>query len=91
MNREISTYKGNLYQGYPTYDQAVEAFENYQKYKKRANSVGAGVAEVVKAKEEVKNGPIIGNRLETTISKKDFIIAALVVIVFVQLIVIFKY
>ena len=46
---------------------------------------------MVKAKEEVKNGPIIGNRLETTISKKDFIIAALVVIVFVQLIVIFKY
>jgi putative Mn2+ efflux pump MntP len=46
---------------------------------------------VVKAKEEVKNGPIIGNRLGTTISKKEDIIAALVVIVFVQLIVIFKY
>jgi hypothetical protein len=80
-----------LYQGYPTYDQAVEAFEKYQNYKKWANEVGAAVVEVVKAKEEMKNGHVIDNKLGTTIIKKDVIIVALDVIVVVQLIVIFKH
>jgi len=30
---ERTKYKGNLYQGYPTYDEVVEAFEKYQNYK----------------------------------------------------------
>jgi len=39
----------------------------------------------------MKNGHVIGNKLGTSITKKDVIIAGLVVIVVVQLFVIFKY
>jgi hypothetical protein len=76
----VSGFRGNLYQGFNNEEAAVQALEKYMAYQKRVDMVGQAVAEAAPKRVENQQVP--------SLSLKDNIIGALVVVVVIQLLII---